>query len=297
MAAALASSDESAKQVLIEALTKLLYRLEEYNKRTQTEEVKELTAEEVKASMDAEAAAQKEAEEKAAAAEAKAKTEEIKKGIEALVDRFKQNEWSLDDFNVDNLETSDLEALTATEAALMEKNAELTAAHNDKIELADDAILTQYAVGDTKPPNSLKKAGLDYQSSGEQASLGSKEPNEDYKFDRSAYGGSMSYSGSVVKEARRGKIEDGIEFLKSNPSDYMAMHFQTSMQNWPEDQQAYTLVRAFALHYTHSPECIMTTTCVYSTSAHQRPNLCHNCMVGRSPGSRANLRLSSPPLK
>jgi len=53
----------------------------------------------------------------------------------------------------------------------------------------------------------------------------------------------MSYSGSVVKEARRGKIEDGIEFLKSNPSDYMAMHFQTSMQNWPEDQQAYTLYK------------------------------------------------------
>ena len=44
------------------------------------------------------------------------------------------------------------------------------------------------------------------------------------------------------KENVQGKISEGVVAFKANPAKYYAMWYQSSMTEWPEDQQKYTLL-------------------------------------------------------
>merc|ERR1719336_2496382 len=53
----------------------------------------------------------------------------------------------------------------------------------------------------------------------------------------------MHYHTQPVFEEESGTIEGGIQKLKADSVSYMGIYYQTSMVEWPEDQQKYTLIR------------------------------------------------------
>jgi len=57
------------------------------------------------------------------------------------------------------------------------------------------------------------------------------------------FNGSYKYSTEPVEEEVEGLIADGIEKIKAEPETWEGIRYQTSMTDWPEDQQKYTLVR------------------------------------------------------
>ena len=57
------------------------------------------------------------------------------------------------------------------------------------------------------------------------------------------YTGSAKYEAIGSQEKTKGKpITKGIKTFKTNPEKYVAMFYQTSMLEWPEDQQEYTYI-------------------------------------------------------
>ena len=68
-----------------------------------------------------------------------------------------------------------------------------------------------------------------------------KADKSKFRFDEVISGGSYSYQKSGEKTEVQGSISDGIAEFKANPGKYVAIAYQTSMADWPEDQQKYTL--------------------------------------------------------
>ena len=68
-----------------------------------------------------------------------------------------------------------------------------------------------------------------------------KADKSKFRFDEVISGGSYSYQKSGEKTEVEGLISDGIAEFKANPGKYVAISYQTSMADWPEDQQKYTL--------------------------------------------------------
>ena len=68
-----------------------------------------------------------------------------------------------------------------------------------------------------------------------------KADKSKFRFDEVISGGSYSYQKSGEKKEVEGLISDGIAEFKANPGKYVAIAYQTSMTDWPEDQQKYTL--------------------------------------------------------
>ena len=63
-----------------------------------------------------------------------------------------------------------------------------------------------------------------------------------WAFSEQHFSGSYSYSEVGKKEEIEGVIAEGLEKFRANPGEYLAIMYQTSMTDWPEDQQKYTLV-------------------------------------------------------
>ena len=70
-----------------------------------------------------------------------------------------------------------------------------------------------------------------------------KADKSKFRFDEVISGGSYTYQKSGEKKEVEGLISDGIAEFKANPGKYVAIAYQTSMTDWPEDQQEYTLYR------------------------------------------------------
>ena len=68
-----------------------------------------------------------------------------------------------------------------------------------------------------------------------------KADKSKFRFDEVISGGSYTYQKSGEKKEVEGLISDGIAEFKANPGKYVAIAYQTSMTDWPEDQQKYTL--------------------------------------------------------
>ena len=68
-----------------------------------------------------------------------------------------------------------------------------------------------------------------------------KADKSKFRFEEVISGGSYTYQKSGEKKEVEGLISDGIAEFKANPGKYVAIAYQTSMTDWPEDQQKYTL--------------------------------------------------------
>jgi len=66
---------------------------------------------------------------------------------------------------------------------------------------------------------------------------------EKWEYIEKEFTGSMSYKTAPVFEEETAPIEDGLAKLKANPVDYMGFFYQSSMTEWPADQQKYTLIK------------------------------------------------------
>jgi hypothetical protein len=87
----------------------------------------------------------------------------------------------------------------------------------------------------TKPTVANKTAVVDEYSNA--------DPSK-WKLSELKFAGASSYEsvGKQEKVKGKGDIATGIKKFKANPKKYLAMTYQTSMLDWPKDQQAYTFV-------------------------------------------------------
>jgi len=64
-----------------------------------------------------------------------------------------------------------------------------------------------------------------------------------WAFTSTEYDGSYGMiGGQPVMIEKTGPIQEGLDLLKSSPEKYLSLMHQTSMKDWPSDQQQYTLV-------------------------------------------------------
>ena len=70
----------------------------------------------------------------------------------------------------------------------------------------------------------------------------SSSDSSKWVFSEKHFAGACSYSELGKKELVEGLITEGVENFKANPGRYLAMMYQTSMVDWPEDQQKYTYI-------------------------------------------------------
>jgi hypothetical protein len=237
---AIKSDNLDEKQNVKTALQKQLAKVEEYDKRTTTVQATEVTQDSAP-TVDPEAQRKKEAQ-KEKEDEEKA-IEAHKLGLKVMLERFTTMEWEVPaDLNAQiesALKSGALDALTTAEKAMIELNTQKTKDFKDN--LTDDQLAE---MSDIRAPNTAKKFAFDYQAGGEHASKFHKESTTRPQVQPAQpYGGAMSYVGQMVKENRHGPIREGERILAADTDNYMAMHYQTNMTSWPEDQQQYTLYK------------------------------------------------------
>ena len=85
------------------------------------------------------------------------------------------------------------------------------------------------------------------------------------------FDGTMSFRLQPETEEREGPIAAGVALCKSHPELYEAMYYQSDMCNWPEEQQAYTLVKRWTkagVHITSEPGAGFTWFCMVYQVTH-----------------------------
>lgn len=77
-----------------------------------------------------------------------------------------------------------------------------------------------------------------------------------WTFPPTVYNGSYSYHGTTkpTLDEVEGAISVGIASVEAAPSDYLGVYFQSSMVDWPEDQQKYTLVHRTGSGFSVKPD-------------------------------------------
>lgn len=89
-------------------------------------------------------------------------------------------------------------------------------------------------IKNAKPPNPTTPLSLQDEYANADASK--------WKFSQERSSGSASYVSLGKQEELKGSIVKATAIFKANPGKYVAMTYQTSMTDWPEDQQVYTFI-------------------------------------------------------
>ena len=109
-------------------------------------------------------------------------------------------------------------------------------------------------VADRKPEEErMVKATLPL-SSEEKLDYSSADPHK-WAFLTKSFSGGFSYCTLGTKEVVTGDIKKGIRNFKANPAKYVAITYQTSMLDWPTNQQKYTRISRKGTKGYHPTGC------------------------------------------
>eukprot|EP00931_Biecheleriopsis_adriatica_P103933 TRINITY_DN78710_c0_g1_i1.p1 TRINITY_DN78710_c0_g1~~TRINITY_DN78710_c0_g1_i1.p1 ORF type:complete len:484 (+),score=93.59 TRINITY_DN78710_c0_g1_i1:25-1476(+) len=103
-------------------------------------------------------------------------------------------------------------------------------------------------------PQSSSDPELDNLVLAETVSLKGDADLDKWVFPAVEYDGKYSYSEVPVFEEAEGKIAEGIQKLKANPSVYEGILYQSEMLSWPPAQQRYILLRRTSSGFQVTPQ-------------------------------------------